>query len=162
MMPEIVTIGVYGFDEEAFFHILRAAGVDTFCDVRQRRGMRGARYAFANSARLQTRLEDMGIRYLHIKKLAPSQATRSLQRQDDESQGVTKRERTVLSPEFVRAYEAEYLSYFDSDSFLTRLGPDARVVALFCVEREPAACHRSLVAQWLARDWGVTITHLRP
>ncbi|HEX9735328.1 MAG TPA: DUF488 family protein [Thermoanaerobaculia bacterium] len=68
----IVTIGVYGFDEEGFFLALTNAGVDTFCDVRRRRGLRGSTYAFANSRRLQDRLATVGIRYVHVKELAPS------------------------------------------------------------------------------------------
>jgi hypothetical protein len=36
------------------------------------------------------------------------------------------------------------------------------VVALFCVEREPAACHRSLVAARLSRDLGLDVEHLGP
>ena len=53
-MPlKLVTIGVYGFDEASFFAALQTAGVDTLCDMRQRRGVRGADYAFVNSKRLQ-------------------------------------------------------------------------------------------------------------
>ena len=29
----IITIGVFGFDEESFFAALTGAGVDTFCDI---------------------------------------------------------------------------------------------------------------------------------
>lgn len=59
-------------------------------------------------------------------------------------------------------YERERLASFDSRSFLAELGPEARVVALFCVEREPAACHRSLLAQRLADDLGLPVQHLTP
>ena len=55
---KFVTIGVYGSDEATFFEALQRAGVDTFCDIRWRRGVRGAKYAFANSARLQKRLAE--------------------------------------------------------------------------------------------------------
>jgi len=49
-MPlEFVTIGVYGWDAERFFAALKAAQVDTFCDIRDRRGVRGAEYAFATA-----------------------------------------------------------------------------------------------------------------
>jgi len=36
------------------------------------------------------------------------------------------------------------------------------IAALFCVERDPEACHRSLIAQRLAEQHRVTIEHLRP
>ena len=74
MKPKIVTIGVYGFDEAGFFRALQEARVDTFCDIRDRRGVRGSTYAFVNSQRLQTRLTNLGICYLHRKDLAPSKA----------------------------------------------------------------------------------------
>ena len=45
MWPRIVTVGVYGFNEATFFAALRATGVDTFCDIRLRRGVRGREYA---------------------------------------------------------------------------------------------------------------------
>lgn len=81
--PKIVTIGVYGFDETGFFEALRSAGVDVFCDIRARRGVRGSTYAFANSVRLQARLAEMGVRYLHRKDLAPTQAVRDRQAEAD-------------------------------------------------------------------------------
>jgi uncharacterized protein (DUF488 family) len=31
-----------------------------------------------------------------------------------------------------------------------------------CVERDPEACHRSLVAQRMAERYGVSVIHLRP
>ena len=40
--------------------------------------------------------------------------------------------------------------------------PDHAAAALFCVERDAAACHRSLVAQRFAEEFGVPVTHLLP
>ena len=162
-MPlEFVTIGVYGWDAERFFAALKAAQVDTFCDIRDRRGVRGAEYAFANSARLQARLAEMGVRYIHRRDLAPSREVRGRQHAADLASRTARRQRTALSPGFVDAYVRERLIGFDSQAFAARLGPEARVVALFCVEREPAACHRSLLADRLARDLGVRVRHLLP
>ena len=166
-MPEkgaikIVTVGVYGFTEEGFFRALREAEVDTFCDVRQRRGLRGSTYAFANSRRLQERLAEMGIRYLHRKDLAPTKALRERQKEADEADGVAKRKRTTLSLAFVDAFQEEILSAFEPESLLADLEADARVVALFCVEREPAACHRLLVAEKLQEELGVKVEHIAP
>ena len=161
-MPEFVTIGAHGWDAERFFSALVTAGVDTFCDLRARRGVRGREYAFANSQRLQARLAELGIRYLHRLDLAPSAATRSAQHAADAATHTAKRLRSQLSPAFVEAYHREHLAGFASAGFVADLGPDARVVALFCVEREPAACHRSLLAERLTHDLGVTVTHLTP
>lgn len=160
--PQIVTIGAYGFDADHFFAALQAAKVDTFCDIRQRRGVRGAEYAFANSQRLQQRLSELGIRYCYFPALAPSKAIRTAQYAVDKQTKTAKRQRTQLSPAFIAAYEESCLTTFDPTQFLTELPTDAQVIAFFCVEREPAACHRSLLAHRLAQSLGVEVIHLLP
>ena len=160
--PKIVTLGVYGFDEAGFFRALGDAGVDTFCDLRLRRGVRGRECAFVNSKRLQARLAELGIRYLHRKELGPSQSLRARQMAADKAARTAKRQRTELSESFVAGYREECLCAFDSGKFIERLGETPRVVALFCVERAPAACHRSLVAERLHLDLGVEVVHLLP
>ena len=160
-LPAFVTIGVYGFDAPHYFAALQAAGVDLFCDIRRRRGVRGAEYAFANSKRLQTQLASMSIRYLHRPDLAPSLALRKRQTEVDAAGHVAKRKRTHLSAAFIAGYNTECLDGFDSAAFVASLGA-AHVVALFCVEREPEACHRSLLAARLQEDLGVAVTHLTP
>ena len=101
--------------------------------------MRGAAYAFANSQRLQERLAELGIRYLHRRDLAPSPAVRRKQAEADKKSKTPRRQRTALSEAFVEAYRQEVLSGFDPQSLLADLPHDARVVALFCVDGEPAA-----------------------
>jgi uncharacterized protein (DUF488 family) len=159
---KVATIGVYGFTEDAFFQALLAAKVDVFCDVRQRRGVRGATYAFANSQRLQKRLAELGIHYLYRKDLAPTTAVRRRQEEADKAAKVAKRQRTGLSPALVAAYREGVLAPFEPQSLLDELPPETEVIALFCVEREPAACHRSLLAEKLASAWTTEIEHLRP
>jgi uncharacterized protein (DUF488 family) len=159
-MPTLVTIGVYGSDEASFFGALQQAGVDTFVDIRSRRGVRGAAYAFANSQRLQARLAELNIRYLHRPDLAPSPQTRNQQYAADKANKTAKRQRSVLDPAFAAAYRQERLAGFDSQQFMADLGAQTRVAALFCVEREPAACHRSLLAARLQRDLGLPVKHL--
>ncbi len=161
MLPKIVTIGVYGLTEDEFFCQLRRAHVDTFCDIRARRGMRGSRYAFANSTRLQDRLREMDIRYVHRKDLAPTDRIRATQRQADQHTGVTKQRREQLSQEFVQSYLSQVLGEFKPEEFLKSCCDGARVVALFCVERSPQACHRSLVADRLRAQLGVEVEHIR-
>ncbi len=161
-MNKVVTIGAIGYSADAFFDALRAAGVDTLVDVRRRRAVRGRDYAFANSQRLQARLADMGIRYLHRLDLAPPNDIRQRQAAADKAAGVAKRQRAELSPLFVDAYEREVLGHFQPRSLLDELPDDAAVIALLCVERLPAACHRSLLAERLGREWGVEVEHLIP
>ena len=159
--PKIVTIGVYGYEEEQWFAALQEAGVDLFCDVRLRRGVRGAQYAFANSQRLQARLAALGIAYLHRKDLAPSKEIRSVQYSVDKGHKVAKRQRQQLSREFAEAYCRQVLSSFSASSFLEELPEGVQVVALFCVERAPEACHRSLIAEKLAQELGLELEHIQ-
>lgn len=161
-MNKIVTIGVYGFDEQHFFAALQRAGVDTLCDVRRRRGVRGSEYTFANRARLEARLQELGIRYVHRLDLAPSNELRQQQYAVDAAEHVGKRQRETLSPRFAEGYRHECLDAFDSQRFAAELGDDAKVVALLCVETAPAACHRSLAAERIARDLQIPVTHLTP
>lgn len=160
--PEIVTIGVYGFTESSFFESLVRVNIDTFCDIRKRRGMRGATYSFVNSHYLQKRLKELGIRYFHLKELAPSQEIRDKQRRADKQAGDMKRTRTALSQEFVEAYKAQCLHKFKSDEFLSKLGEDAKRIALFCVEKDPTACHRSLVAEQIEKEIMLEVKHILP
>jgi uncharacterized protein (DUF488 family) len=161
-MPRIVTIGAYGWTEDAFFAALTGAGVDVFCDVRARRGVRGSAYAFANSERLQARLADLGIRYIHRVDLAPDAETRALQSAADRADRTLKRDRRTLAPAFLELYRRERLDRFDPVAFLADLGPDASTIALFCVEGRPEACHRSLLADQLASAAGADVIHLLP
>ena len=161
-MTEFVTIGVYGWDAENFFRALQGAGVDTLCDIRRRRGVRGSAYAFANSQRLQRRLAELGIAYVPRLDLAPSNATRQAQYAVDAATGTAKRQRQIISPAFADAYRQECLVRFDSQQFVADLGANTRVVALLCVEQEAAACHRSLLADKLAHDLNTPVRHLMP
>jgi uncharacterized protein (DUF488 family) len=159
---EFVTIGVYGFDADQFFRALIDHKVDTLCDIRRRRGVRGAEYAFANSQRLQAQLAALHIRYLHFLDLSPSTELRHQQEAADKQGHTARRQRAVLSEQFVRGYEQSVLADFDAAAFIAALGPAAHVVALLCVEREPAACHRSLLAAHLHKTLGAPVHHITP
>jgi uncharacterized protein (DUF488 family) len=157
----VATIGVYGFTAANFLGALHAANVRQLLDVRQRRGVRGTEYAWANAARLQAALENAGIEYRHHKELAPTTELRHLQYREDERLGVGKRTRSELAPEYVERYTKEILDRVDLGPIVEEMPADGAAV-LFCVERDPEACHRSLIAARLASEHGVSITHLRP
>ncbi|WP_436502247.1 DUF488 family protein, N3 subclade [Actinokineospora sp. HUAS TT18] len=157
----MVTIGVYGFSVEAFLRRLRNAEVRVLLDVRQRRGVRGPEYAWANSVRLQAALAQAQIAYEHHPELAPTTELRQLQYAEDGRLGVGKRSRLELAAEYTSRYTAEILDRADLASIVSAL-PGSGTAALFCVERDPEACHRSLIAQRLAQRHNVTIEHLRP
>jgi uncharacterized protein (DUF488 family) len=156
----LATIGVYGFTAESFERALREHDVRLLVDVRQRRGVRGREYAWANSRRLQAALAAAGIGYRHHPELAPTTELRQLQYREDDRQGVGKRSRTALAPEYRERYLAEILDRADLEPLLAELPAEGRA-ALFCVERDPEACHRSLIAERLAQQHGFPVTHVR-
>jgi uncharacterized protein (DUF488 family) len=160
-VTSVATIGVYGFGVETFLTALRHAEVTLLLDVRQRRGVRGAEYAWANSRRLQAALAEAGIAYRHHPELAPTTELRRLQYAADDRRGVGKRSRTELAPEYRERYVAEILDPADLTPVLAELASNP-VAALLCVERDPEACHRSLIAERLAAQHGVRVEHLRP
>jgi uncharacterized protein (DUF488 family) len=156
----VATIGVYGFGIEEFLERLREAGVTVVLDVRQRRGVRGREYAWANAVRLQEALAGAGIDYRHHRELAPTTEMRRLQYRADDRAGVGKRSRERLDPEYVEEYTRRILDAADLDGLAASL-PERGAAALLCVERDPEACHRSLVAERLAAEHGVRVRHLR-
>ncbi|WP_246186773.1 DUF488 domain-containing protein [Microlunatus speluncae] len=157
----MVTIGVYGFDAESFLRRLRRADVGLVFDVRQRRGVRGPEYAWANSVRLQAALARTKIGYEHHRELAPTTELRRLQYAEDDRQGVGKRSRRELAAEYCRRYTAEILAGVDLTPVVSAPA-SGTVAALLCVESDPEACHRSLIAGRLALEHGIAIEHLRP
>ena len=160
-MAALATIGVYGFDAESFLAALRAADVRLLLDVRQRRGVRGSQYAWANSQRLQALLADAGIAYRHEPTLAPTTELRQLQYREDDRLGVGKRSRTLLADAYRERYTHEILDRADLDAIGAELAP-AGTTVLLCVERDPAACHRSIAAERIAGRFGLALTHLLP
>src|SRR2546423_5295122 len=159
-MRSLATIGVYGFTADAFLATLKGAEVGLVLDVRQRRGVRGSEYAWANSQRLQSALSGAGLGYEHHKELAPTTELRQFQYAEDARQGVGKRSRAELAPEYVDRYTREILDQVDLEPIAERVATES--AALLCVERDPEACHRSLIAKRLAAEHGLAVMHLRP
>lgn len=158
----VLTIGGYGFNEDTFAKTLVRADIEVFIDIRQRRGVRGSKYAFLNSQRLQKLVADAGVRYLYEADLAPTTEARSEQKAADREAGISKSSRDELAPAFVERYLTETLHRFDANHLCSKLGA-ADSFALFCVECSPAACHRSLAAAHLAKFFGdVKVEHLTP
>lgn len=160
-MTEIYTIGVYGSTEDAFFRKLTGNGIDLFCDIRQRRGVRGSLYKFVNSSYLQSKLKELGIAYRYIKGLAPTKEIRSKQIEADKALGETKKQRTALGNVFKAEYTSRILDCYDINGLADELkAGGANRIALFCVEQHAGACHRSLVAERLADIFDSEIVNL--
>jgi uncharacterized protein (DUF488 family) len=158
-MATVATIGVYGFTGASFGATLTEAGVTLLLDVRQRRGVRGSEYAWANSVRLQAALAQAGIGYHHVRALAPTTDLRHLQYQADAVERVGKRNRVRLAHEYVQRYVDEILDRCDLAPLADEISR-AGVAALMCVERDAAACHRSLIAARLHACFGMEVVHL--
>jgi uncharacterized protein (DUF488 family) len=157
----VATVGVYGFTAEAFLDALRDADVGRLLDVRQRRGVRGSEYAWANARRLQAKLADAGIEYRHHKELAPTTELRETQYREDDRLGVGKRSRVELAPAYREGYLRQILDRVDLRPIVDEMPTDA-ASALFCVERDPEACHRSMIAARLAEQFDLPVFHIRP
>ena len=155
----VATIGVYGASLATFLAELANADVKLLLDVRQRRGVRGREYAWANAVRLQAALRDASIEYRHHLELAPTKELRELQYREDDRLGEGKRSRSKLAHEYRHRYVHEILDRVDMEEFAASL-PREHTSALLCVERDAQACHRSLIAARLAADYGARIIDL--
>ena len=161
MKMRFYTLGVYGTGEVKFFQKLLDNRIDVFCDIRARRAVRGTDYAFVNATRLEAKLGKLRIDYIFLKELAAPPDIRKLQNQIDAKASVSQRRREQLSPVFSAAYTNSVLESFDFDRLIRQLQDlQAERVAIFCVEKLPAACHRSLVAERLHALYGYLVVHL--
>lgn len=149
-MKKLFTIGVFGFSNDDFFGKLIDNQIDTFCDIRRRRGVRGAKYSFVNSNRLQNKLSELGINYYHLLDLSPSNEVREIQKEEDKKFNVLKRDRKYLGEGFKESFKRIHLLNYNPKSFFDFIGDEAENVILFCVEKDFRACHRSLVADFIS------------
>src|SRR2546426_8401054 len=160
-MRTIATVGVYESSLDDFLDTVRRHQAAMVVDVRQRRGVRGREYAWANSLRLQAALAQAGIQYRHVPELAPTTELRQLQYREDDRLRVGKRSRVELAEAYRRRYLHEVLDQVDLGAILESL-PEEATAALLCVERAGRACHRSLVAARLHAQYGVPVLNLVP
>lgn len=158
---EFFSIGVYNSTQEEFFNKLIDNKIDTFCDIRQRRGVRGAKYSFVNSNRLQQKLNALGIKYVYVSDLAPTTEIRDLQKKIDLQKSELKTTRLELGKTFIIEYKNKILGNFNFEDFINNLKQiEANRIVLFCVEENPVACHRSVVINTLSSDYNYKVTHL--
>lgn len=155
------TLGVYGTNEEVYFSKLSDAKIDLFCDIRQRRGVRGKEYSFVNSKKLQNKLSELNIQYIHIKELAPTKEIRNKQKQDDIDLNILKRDRNTLGNKFILEYNQNIINKFDFNDLIKYFKENNfSNIVFFCVEEKAKACHRSLVANQLEILYRTTIKDL--
>lgn len=143
--------GVYSETEDSFFQKIIDKEITLFIDVRNRRGMRGSKYKFVNSIYLQNKLGELGVKYIHLKELAPTTQIRQIQKAQDQLNNETKQKRTKLSNDFIEEYNRSILSEFDFD-YLGKLIAEEKAL-FFCVEAEDDSCHRSLIVEKLRENF---------
>jgi uncharacterized protein (DUF488 family) len=135
-MPSIYTIGYEGADVERFTSALKGAGVEVLSDVRAVANSR--KRGFSKNA-LRDELAVEGIGYRHYIALGTPKPGREAARAGD---GAALR----------RIYCDEVLPQAEATAALEELAALARErpVCLLCFERDPAFCHRRLLAERLA------------
>ena len=143
---QICTLGYEGLSLDAFIRQLSAAGVATVVDVRDlplshKRGF--------SKRPLSEALTDAGIDYRHVKALGcPKPIRDHLRKTGDRST-------------FFKEFRNHLRGQTDA---LSELGEIVRnsIACLVCFERDPALCHRSIVAESVAKKTGATVRHLHP
>lgn len=144
----IATIGYEGATIPVFLETLREAKVELLVDIRA--VARSRRPGFAKS-RLAANLDELGIRYLHLRGLGTPAEGRAAARlgQYDELRSIYAEK--LATP------EAQ-----DELDVLVELVRSGRRVCLLCFEADSAHCHRTLVAAALAERLPLEVTHLAP
>jgi uncharacterized protein (DUF488 family) len=145
-MPTLFTIGYEGTSQAALIETLRTAGVELLVDVR---ALPASRRAGFSKTILAAGLGEAGIAYRHLRALGTPAAGRAAVR--------------AGRPAVMREIYAAHLETTEAQHALAELralvaqGPPA---CLLCLERQPAHCHRSIVAEHLADLPGLTVEHL--
>ena len=133
--PQVFTIGYEGADVDRFLTTLKDAGVETLADVRavalsRKRG-------FSKSA-LRDALANQGIGYEHFIRLGTPKEGRQAARAGD-----GELMRRIYCDEVLATEEAQE-AFRDLEALAA-----ARPICLLCFERDPANCHRRILAQRL-------------
>jgi len=133
----LVTIGYQGVSLEGFLETLKKAGVTLLLDVRELPMSR--RTGFSRTP-LSQALGAAGIAYRHVRALGTPKRIRHRLRRDRD----------------MKRFFAEYQQHLATqEALLEDLAQTlSGCVALMCFERDPAVCHRSVVAEDLAKRLG--------
>jgi uncharacterized protein (DUF488 family) len=144
---KLYTIGYEGTDIGRFIDVLVKAGVRTLADVR---ALPLSRKKGFSKSPLAARVERAGIRYLHFGDLGTPKAGRDAARAGrwDAFRNIFRRHMKTARAERV----------------LAELGSAAEegALCLMCFERDPAACHRSLIVAMMGTHWTVRHLYVEP
>ena len=146
-LPRLFTIGYEGADIARLIAALRSAAVTTLLDVRDAPVSR--KPGFSKNP-LQAALAEAGIAYVHLRWLGNPKPGREAGRAGD-----------------IATWHRIYLARLATPEAQAALGEAARIAAgggacLMCYERDPALCHRTIVADALREGHGYAIENLFP
>lgn len=141
----ILTIGYEGAALADFVATLLRAGIDHVIDIRELPISR--RPGFSKTA-LSEALSGRGIKYSHIRQLGDPKEGREAARKGDYVQFRKIYARHLRSEEAQKGLSFVMSAISESSS------------CLLCYERDPANCHRSMVAAAIAERVSVVVRHL--
>ncbi|MGH1591883.1 DUF488 family protein [Methylobacterium phyllosphaerae] len=136
MSKQLFTIGYEGLDSERLVGVLRSAGVAVLADVRAVANSR--KRGFSKGA-LGTSLREAGLDYAHLRSLGTPKAGRQAARAGDAALM-----RRIYCEEVLDT--AAGLQALEDLATLAEAAP----ICLLCFERDPAGCHRRVLAERLA------------
>lgn len=144
-MTTLFTIGYEKAAQADVIATLRSAGVDVLIDVRDRAQSRRA--GFSKSS-FSASLEDVGLRYVHLRALGtpPEGREANRTRQWDKFWGIVEAKLATAEAEIDLQRAAE----------LAQAAP----ACLLCYEADWHVCHRRRVAEMLSERHGFAIEHL--
>lgn len=143
--PAVYTTGYEGRSVDTFFNDLLKQGIDVVVDVRANPVSR--KYGFSK-LRLAEFCKKLGLQYHHMPTLGISGTARAGLRSFISYQSLLKRYEETMLPE--RAAEVQ-----DVGSLMRR-----QPSVLLCVEKDVRCCHRSRLAEAVARATGLEVVHL--
>ncbi len=136
--PKIFTIGYEQATQAAVVSALSEAGVEVLADIRY---LPLSRRAGFSKSSLKAAVEEAGIGYRHFKHLGTPAEGRAAAKRGDHA-------------ELARVYagQLELPEALAQMAELRAMAEEKRV-ALLCYERDPAGCHRSLLADAVLGDF---------
>ena len=143
----IYTIGFTQKTAQEFFEILRESRVQRILDIRLNNVSQLAGFSKKDDLKYFLR-EILGIDYVHLPLLAPTQAILDAYKKHGGDWSV---------------YERQFMELMRKREIEKRIDPAlVHQGCLLCSEDKPHHCHRRLVAEYLREQWGagVEIQHL--
>lgn len=143
--PEVYTIGYEGKSIDGFLNLVLEQGIEIVVDIRANPVSR--KYGFSGR-RLCEMCERMGFGYHHAKALGIPSAARAELGDYASYQRLMGRYETEMLP--ARKGEVESLAEL----------MQGKPSVLVCVERDVSCCHRSRLANAIAKETGMRVVHL--